>query len=252
MLSFLVLSFLVAGWIWHRNGVVTRHEELRESVEKYGGKTYFDQGGVEIECWLMKLKLGKRAHTLFGGIVIFGKEVDIRAFLTDPFAVEISGSPAIDDEDLKTIASFGTINGLELPVSTLGDPQAEILGRCRNLEYLDLTGVSLSDDGFAHLGNLTGLRGGTFSNSVLSDHSCEVLLKMKRLSHLEIRRTSFTVEGLRLIAEKHRSLREIIITEGVLRKDELEKFAELNSELEITLTPAGDPFKSLGLETIFR
>ena len=33
MLSFLVLSFLVAGWIWHRNGVVTRHEELRESVE---------------------------------------------------------------------------------------------------------------------------------------------------------------------------------------------------------------------------
>lgn len=152
-------------------------------------------------------KIAQPTYSTFGGaIVIFGREVDIQAFLTDPLAVEISGSSAIDDEDLRTIESFGTIRSLELPVSTLGDPQAEILGRCQNLEYLDLTGVSLSDDGFTHLRGLTRLRGFTFSNSVLSDRSCRVLLKMKRLSHLEIRRTSFTSEGLQLLAKEHRSL----------------------------------------------
>jgi hypothetical protein len=107
----------------------------------------------------------------------------------------------LDHRGLQNITRFDSLTELKLSNTLISDDDLKAIGKLSKLERLDLTG-----------------------NKHVTDRGLEYLKGLKHLTHLDIRRTSVTTQGLRQLKEL--PLRRIVLPEPAYTQSQLREIGK--------------------------
>ena len=109
---------------------------------------------------------------------------------------------AVSDGDL---AGLGNVDSLQkISFSNcrgIGDATLVVVGQLPKLEELYVSGTSVTDEGFAHLSGLTGLRTLEIHDRQVTDAALEALSGLESLKRLKVDQTQITADGVARLRE---------------------------------------------------
>jgi hypothetical protein len=107
----------------------------------------------------------------------------------------------VNDHDLQTLIphlqQFGSLDGLSLERTNIGDEGLSYLVDFDQLARLDISGTEVTDDGLQHLSRLGNLKVLVLSDCRISDQGLRHLQYLKNLEILTLDGTDVTDEGLK-------------------------------------------------------
>ncbi len=104
------------------------------------------------------------------------------------------------DEDLQLLHWFPELWELNFEQVTLGDDALKFLEPRMELQRLKLDRARISEQGFAHVGRLTGLRWLQALDVPLNDGSMQTIVKLQQLELLNLSKNAITDAGLAQVA----------------------------------------------------
>lgn len=110
----------------------------------------------------------------------------------------LSGSTALTDEGLRSLARMPRLSTLDASGCGIGDRALEIMPELRSVERLELAGTRITDAGVAHLRGCSRLEYVNLSGTATGDGAVEALAGIPALSHFKSG-TAVTDGGLPLL-----------------------------------------------------
>jgi hypothetical protein len=134
-----------------------------------------------------------------------------RAFDVD--ADRVAAYDRVTREDLAGLARMPRLRALNLNTAAITDDDLEPVGRLTGLQDLDVSTTDITDAGVRHLAGLTDMRHLRIKETRITDAGLWLLAPMRALETINLRRLDITGEGLLGLAERHRRLDTIVISD---------------------------------------
>ncbi|ACU75470.1 hypothetical protein Caci_6624 [Catenulispora acidiphila DSM 44928] len=133
----------------------------------------------------------------------------------DVGAERVYADDRVTREDLVALAGMPRLRALNLNTAAIGDDDLEAVGRLVGLQDLDVSTTDITDAGVRHLSGLTDMRHLRIKETRVTDAGLRLLAPMGALETVNLRRLDISDEGLRGLAERHRCLDTIVISDEV-------------------------------------
>jgi hypothetical protein len=148
---------------------------------------------------------------------------------------------------MKLLPNLSGLKEASFTNSKFKDSLLKTVGECKQLEYLDLGGTLITDQGLADLSGLDKLRSVSLEATPVTDAGLKAIGQMKSLEILKISRTKINGSGFQDLAEM-KKLKMIEATECKLTDDCLTYLADIKP-LEM-LIPSGTKFSPAALSEL--
>jgi len=134
----------------------------------------------------------------------------------------------VSDQDVSNLDSGTPIRNLVLAQSPVTDDSLKIIGKYKDLNWLDLTYSNVTDDGVQHLSSLSNIRKISFEGTKISNSSAGILSNFPDLIELDFSNTPISDDAVAQITRKTKL--EVLYLTGTKITDEgLNKLASLRN-----------------------
>jgi len=135
-----------------------------------------------------------------------GRSFDVGAGRVDAYG-------RVTRDDLAGLAHMPHLRALNLNTAAITDDDLELVGRLTTLQDLDVSTTDITDAGARHLSRLTDMRHLRIKETRITDLGLGLLAPMTALETINLRRLDITDEGLLHLADHHRHLDTLVISD---------------------------------------
>jgi len=133
-----------------------------------------------------------------------------------------------DEEVARYLRPPESLTKLLLGHTSVTDAALKSLGKATQLQWLDLTGTKITDEGAVHLGGAVNMVDLNLEGTGITDQSLRVIEKFERLEQLDLSGTNVTDQGMSSVA-KLPNLKELWLTRTAISDAGLKRLEALKS-----------------------
>ena len=220
------VSVLAIGWVSWRAWRWNVERDVKQWVESYGGTVTYGEDPWTIDHF-SDLRTPDFLRDRWGPV------------LDDIQTVSFSGSPGYTADEFSRLRSLRSFKGFFVfEGNTFADSHLEAVSRCHSIENVFLTGTSVSEEGFRHLGKMSRLRslmvGGTEIDSAALRH----LVDLPQLESLDLSGWRLDSEGWKNLSEMQ-NLKALRLFGAEIASEDLHFLADLVHLEGLVITHTG-------------